>query len=76
MRFDKVLTWTGMAAIFIVLTALLLDSRGYKGAVVPWAQRWPSLSAQQTPIIKWNLGGLKCDVALSTGCARRVVELA
>ena len=39
-------------------------------------ERWPSLSAQQSPIIKWNLGGLKCDVALSTGCARRVVELA
>ena len=38
-------------------------------------KRWLGSSAQQTPIIKWNLGGLMCDVALSTGCARRVVEL-
>ena len=40
-----------------------------------WNQKWLRLSEQQTPIIKWNLGGLMCDVALSTGCARRVVEL-
>ena len=25
--------------------------------------------------MKWRLGGLNCDVALSTDCARRVVEL-
>ena len=38
-------------------------------------EKWPRLSEQQTPIIKWRLGGLKRDVALSTGCARRAVEL-
>ena len=33
-----------------------------------------SVACQQTPIIKWRLGGMMCNVALSAGCARRVVE--
>ena len=47
-----------------------INTFGYVGG-----KKWPRSSEQQTPIIKWRLGGKMRDVALSTGCARRAVEL-